>query len=231
MDALSDLSIVVPLAPGEATWRELLTDLAPLPAGAQIILVRTPSAPLPLPQWPAGVELVQYESRAGRARQMNIGARHARGGWLWFLHADSRLAPDTLAALRTFIESHNAALGWFDLAFLDDGPRLARLNAWGARLRSRVFELPFGDQGLVLSATSFVALGGYDENARYGEDHLLVWAAHAARLPVVRVGATLYTSARTYARNGWLFTTLRHWVMTLRQALPRWWRMRWRARA
>jgi hypothetical protein len=122
-------------------------------------------------------------------------------------------------------------LGWFDLAFLEDGPRLVRLNAWGARLRSRVFGLPFGDQGLVLPAASFAALGGYDESVRYGEDHLLVWAAHAARLPVIPVGATLYTSARTYARNGWLLTTLCHWMLTLRQALPQWWRLRRRAHA
>jgi rSAM/selenodomain-associated transferase 2 len=226
MDSLAQLSIIVPLAPGETTWRELLTDLTALPTGAQIIIVRASGVPLSLPQWAAGADLMQCETSPGRARQMNLGARTARGRWLWFLHADSRLAPDSLDALRTFIESHNAALGWFDLVFLADGPRLARLNAWGARVRSRSFGLPFGDQGLVMPAASFAAIGGYDETAAYGEDHLLVWAAHAARLPVLRVGAVLYTSARTYARNGWLTTTLRHWVLTLRQALPRWWRAR-----
>jgi len=231
VDALADVSIIIPLAADETAWRTLLADLAPLPAGAQIIVVRTPGALLQLPPPPPGVDLQQYESPAGRARQMNLGARHARRRWLWFLHADTRLAADALAALDKYIQSNNVALGWFDLAFLDDGPRLVRLNAWGARLRSRRFGLPFGDQGLVLPAASFAALGGYDEGARYGEDHLLVWAAHAARLPVIPVGATLYTSARTYACNGWLITTLRHWVLTLRQALPQWWRSRRRARA
>jgi Glycosyl transferase family 2 len=194
MDALADLSIIVPLAPGETTWRELLSDLTVLPAGAQVIIVRASGVPLSLPQWTTGADLVQYESPPGRARQMNLGARNAGGRWLWFLHADSRLAPDSLDALRTFIESHNAALGWFDLVYLADGPRLASLNAWGARLRSRLFGLPFGDQGLVTPAASFIALGGYDERAPYGEDHLLVWAAHTARLPVLRVGAVLYSS-------------------------------------
>ncbi len=30
-------------------------------------------------------------SAPGRARQMNAGARQARGDWLWFVHADSQL--------------------------------------------------------------------------------------------------------------------------------------------
>src|SRR5690606_39672288 len=71
----------------------------------------------------------------GRARQQNAGAAAAGGDVLWFLHADSRVTADTLAAARSFARS--AAIGYFDLQFLDDGPRLVRLNALGARIRSR----------------------------------------------------------------------------------------------
>jgi hypothetical protein len=89
VDALAEVAIIIPLAPGETTWRELLTDLMPLPAGAQIVLVRAAGVPLALPPMPPGIELVQYEACAGRALQMNLGARHARGRWLWFLHGAS----------------------------------------------------------------------------------------------------------------------------------------------
>ncbi|MEP6938153.1 MAG: glycosyl transferase family 2, partial [Rudaea sp.] len=96
--------------------------------------------------------------------------------------------------------------------------------------RSRWFGLPFGDQGFVVPARSFAQLGGYDETVRYGEDHLFVWAARAGGLAVLPIGATVFTSARKYAAGGWLRTTLRHWQLTLRQALPAWWRLHRRGR-
>ncbi len=118
------------------------------------------------------------------------------------------------------------ALGWFRLAFRDDGPRLTALNAAGANWRARWLELPFGDQGLVLPHHCFEALGGFDEEAPCGEDHLLVWAARHAGLPLHCIPAVLETSARKYARHGWLQTTLRHTWLTLAQAWPQWRRIR-----
>ena len=172
----------------------------------------------------------QMQSAAGRARQMNLGAQNASGRWLWFLHADTRLSTQALPALDQFLARDQEALGWFDLEFRADGPALTWLNARGARWRSRWFGLPFGDQGFVVPACAFAQLGGYDETVRCGEDHLFVWAAHATGLPVLPIGATVFTSARKYAAHGWLRTTLRHWRLTLRQALPAWWRLHTKAR-
>ncbi len=222
------LSVIVPVAPDETQWRALLEDLAGLPESSEVILVRADRDELALPpnaSWPRGIPIEQLQSATGRARQMNVGARHAHGRWLWFLHADTRLSVQALPALNKFLARDQDALGWFDLKFRDDGPALTALNARGARWRSRWFGLPFGDQGFVISARAFAQLGGYDETVHYGEDHLLVWAAHAAGLPLRPVGAAISTSARKYAAHGWLRTTLRHALLTLRQAFPAWWRM------
>lgn len=219
------LSVIVPLAPGEARWHDLIKQLTALAPRSEVIVVH--AHPQPVPAWhgPTGMNLHQFSCPPGRARQQNLGAAAACGEWLWFLHADSRLLPETLPALQRFIDRGEDALGYFDLLFRNDGPRLARLNAWGANLRSCWFKLPFGDQGLLLPAQEFAALGGFDEAARYGEDHLLVWAAHRARLPVVRTGAALQTSARKYASNGWLRTTAKHVWLTLAQAWLAWRRL------
>ena len=75
----------------------------------------------------------------------------------------------------------------------------------------------------MLPAALFATLGGYDERVSNGEDHLLVWAAHRARNPVLPVGADLWTSADNYAHHGWLATTARHLGLTLVQALPQAW--------
>ena len=153
------------------------------------------------------------QAAAGRALQQNAGAAAARGALLWFLHCDSR--PDA-RALDAAAQQDPAfdALGWFALAFHDGGWRHA-WNAAGANLRARA-GLPFGDQGLLLSARRFQALGGFDATLARGEDLDLVVRAHAAGLRLQRLPGTVATSARRYRAHGWIRTTARHLWLTLR---------------
>ncbi|MDR1989883.1 MAG: glycosyltransferase family 2 protein [Acidobacteriaceae bacterium] len=213
------LSVIVPLAPGEMAWRGLLDELSlALPDGAEVVLVSA-GEPLARPdRWPDRLTFEIAISRPGRAVQMNHGAQRARGEWLWFLHADSQMSNDAVPKLLRFIARGEAALGWFDLAFLPDGPRLMWLNALGANLRSRWLGLPFGDQGFVLPASTFAALGGFDDTARAGEDHLFVWTARRAGIPLRRIDARLATSARKYRAHGWWTVTRLHLRLTATQA-------------
>lgn len=209
------LAIVVPAGPGDFAWRGLLPQLQD--AGARDIV-------LALADCDAGAtgtlssDVTAVASPPGRARQLNAGAAGSDAGWLWFLHADSRIAPSTVAALHGLVRADPAAIGYFDLRFLDDGPCLMCLTALGAHLRSRWLRLPFGDQGFVLPRRVFDALGGFDENIAGGEDHALVWAARAAGVPLRPLRAPIYTSARKYARHGWWATTREHLRLTLGQA-------------
>lgn len=214
--------MVVPIGPGERAWRGLLPELAALPASAQIILIATAADDLPGDGDAAGAALaaalVTMMAPRGRAGQQNAGARAAARPWLWFLHADSRLGPSTLAALAAAMAGAPDALGYFDLRFASDGPAAVHVNALGAWIRSHVLGLPFGDQGFFLRREVFERLGGFDPSQAYGEDHALVWAARRAGVPVVPAGAPLYSSARKYAEHGWLRTTSRHLWLTAVQA-------------
>lgn len=212
------LSVIIPLAPGEQAWRRLLPQLAACGVRSEILLVHVESDHVDPDDGDPNPDLRLIASAPGRARQLNAGARAACGRWLWFLHADSRLTANVLPQLQGFIAADVDALGYFDLRFEHDGPWLTRLNAAGANLRARWLGLPFGDQAFVLRAETLRRLGGYDESARYGEDHLLVWRAHAAGLPLRRLPAVIVTSARKYRQQGWLPTTLKHLWLTARQA-------------
>jgi len=215
---LPRLSIVVPIGPGESAWRALLGDLQGVPVDVELLLVGVDAAPPELDAL-SGVlagRLRWLQASKGRASQQNAGAAAARGNWLCFLHADSRLEAAAVRALAA-VAQRAAALYHFDLGFFD-GPALLRLNALGANLRSRLFGLPFGDQGLCLPRADFQRLGGFDERLPRAEDHALVWAAHRAKLPVRRLGARLRTSGRRYAEAGWLRTTLRFLALSWTQA-------------
>lgn len=216
---LPSITAVIPVGPGDRSWRELAEILARDAPDIARVLVFAIGDLQSRPRDPAQRVL---EVERGRARQQNAGARRARSEWLWFLHADSRPGPAAFAALAAHLATGGDTLGHFDLGFHDGGSALLRLTAWAAALRCRHFGLPFGDQGFVLRRARFWALGGFDEARSHGEDHALVWAARRAGLPLQRLPATLPTSARRYREAGWLATTLRHQRLTWRQAWQEW---------
>jgi rSAM/selenodomain-associated transferase 2 len=210
------LSVIIPVGPGEVAWRDLLADLISLRESDEIVLVAARKEDVTAANELATVRWVV--DRPGRARQLNTGVRHSLNPWLWFLHADTRLGPRAIAAAQRQAQTDASVLGYFELAFLDDGPRLMAINALGVWLRCRLFGLPFGDQAFLLSRSLFERIGPYDETLARGEDHALVWAAHRAGVPVRSLGARVRTSARRYAEHGWAHTTLLHLCLTYKQA-------------
>lgn len=224
MASLEELTVIVPVAENDEAWKGLIPDLRLLPLKAEVLFVcprLQPNAPILIAaQFDSGRRVRWIVAGPGRAKQLNAGAREAKGSVLWFLHADSRLRDGGLIALERALAARSRALHYFDLAFAGDGPALMRVNEWGARFRSRALRLPFGDQGFCLARDLFEQLGGFPEDAAYGEDHLFVWKAHQSGVPVLSTGAALETSARKYRDRGWLSTTARHLVLTARQALP-----------
>ncbi len=218
--ALANVTVVVPVGPGDRVSPVLRAQLAALPPEAELYIAVTEAnaddgAGAALPQGPRPQVL---SALASRAAQQNAGAAASARDWLWFVHADSQLAADTLPALAAFVQRNERAMGYFDLRFLGDGPALMKLNAFGAHLRSRWLRLPFGDQGLVLPRALFQRLGGFDTALSSGEDHDLVWRARRAGVPLRAVGASLFTSARRYAEHGWWATTALHLRQTRQQA-------------
>jgi hypothetical protein len=226
---LEQISVIVPIAPGDTAWRSLLVDLRPLPTGAEILLAAASEPPDDfddlLRQTSLKCPVTWLVGRAGRATQLNHGAARATNRFLLFLHCDSRISEAAFDALSRSLARDDRAIYFFDLVFVPDGPRLMWLNGWGANLRSRWLKLPFGDQGLCISAFLFQRLGIFDEQAPRGEDHLLIWKAHQLGIPVKPTGATIATSARRYAENGWLWATCVCLYRTGVQAMPQWIRL------
>ncbi len=206
------LSIVIPVGPGDTAWRGLVGRLTEHLPQADIV-VSAAEPPTPAPRR-SGIRWVHGPS--GRAAQLNRGIDSAHGERLWLLHADSRPDPIALAAAKRFArEMPERAIGWFDLAFGDDGPGRARLNAAGANLRSRFAQLPFGDQGWMMRRSVVESVGRFDPGFGRGEDLEFVVRATARGIQLVRIGAHLRSSARRYRESGWLTTTLAHAFHTL----------------
>lgn len=158
----------------------------------------------------AGAHLVT--GPASRGGQLRRGAAVARGAWLLFLHADSRLAPGWAEAVVRFTATADA--GYFRLHF--DAPGFAPLWVAGwANLRARLIGLPYGDQGLLIRRELYARAGGYDDIPLM-EDVAL---ARRLRGHLRPVGAGIVTSAARYRTEGWLRRGARNWGLLLRYRL------------
>lgn len=207
------VSIIIPLAAEETEWRTLLPRL-PVGGDDEIILAANTTAPADFTAAPA-VRWLHCE-RSGRAAQMNTAAAAAGNNFLWFVHADSRPAAAALPRLRQALHTDATALYYFPLRFYDGGHKM-RINELGVFLRCALFHNPFGDQAFCLSHTVFWQLGGYAEDAPYGEDHLLALAARRAGIRLRRVKSCMATGARRYVNEGWWKTVIRFQRLWLRQ--------------
>lgn len=98
----------------------------------------------------------------GRARQMNAGARGARGDVFLFLHADTFLPPDSIGALLNEFPSSRRAWGRFDVRLSGRGS-LLRLTARLMNVRSRLTGIATGDQAIFVRREAFEKVGGYPE--------------------------------------------------------------------
>ncbi|MEM1345252.1 MAG: glycosyltransferase [Pseudomonadota bacterium] len=145
-----------------------------------------------------GAALVTAEK--GRGRQLAAGAEAARGAWLLVVHGDTVLGEGWARAALAHLHNAPRTAGYARLAF-DDTAVLARLTAGWANLRSALFGLPYGDQGLLISAALYREIGGY-RPLPLMEDVDLVRRLGRARLKPLATLAT--TSAERYRREGWL---------------------------
>ena len=221
MTVFNKLSIVIPIGPDDNAWQQLLKELTVFGKDIEIILSACQTQPkdFGLPD-----NVIWIHSAPGRALQLNYGARHASRSFVWFLHADTRFTTGVIEAMRSYIEKGGQSMGYFKLKFADDGPVQTHLNAWAANIRSRYFELPFGDQGFIMHSSLFERIKGFDENVTMGEDLDFIVRVQASGISLQELPAELMTSARRYQQYGWLATTIRHvfltWTLT-RQAKRR----------
>ena len=153
-----------------------------------------------------GVKLVS--APRGRGPQLRAGAEAAQGDWFLFLHADTCLSGGWETEVRSFIAgpaTHDQA-AVFDFA-LDDGRRRAQALERLVRWRNRIFCLPYGDQGLLMSRDLYDQLGGFQPLPLF-EDVDIVRRLCRHRLHHFQSKAV--TSAVRYRKDGYIARTLRN---------------------
>ena len=141
----------------------------------------------------------------GRANQLNFGASLAIGQILCFLHLDSQLPSDYFTQIEKLLSYPQAIAGAFSLAIA--APQmpfrwLEKLVDW----RSRLFSLPYGDQGLFLKKSVFNTMEGFSPMPIMEDYEFVQRLKKQGKIYISQ--ASVLTSSRRWQKLGILKTTL-----------------------
>ena len=103
------------------------------------------------------------KTKASRGAQLKKGAELSKLEWLFFIHADTKLNMKNIKEIKCFIDKENIhKAGFFHLKFNNSSIFAYFISKW-ANFRSKVFNMPFGDQCLLINRLYYESIGGYEE--------------------------------------------------------------------
>lgn len=150
-----------------------------------------------------------------RALQMNAGAGIAKGEYLMFLHADTRLTMAAGEALKDHLRS-GVTWGRFDVR-LSGSHALLRVVELTMNLRSRWTGIATGDQAMFVRADLFHDIGAFPPIPLM-EDIALSRRLKRAAVPAC-LRERVITSSRKWDRNGVARTIMLMWWLRLQYSL------------
>jgi rSAM/selenodomain-associated transferase 2 len=207
----SNISIIIPTCNEAENIASLLPEL--LSAGnVEVIVADGASIDGTAEMAQALGAIVLGDLHRNRAFQMNAGAKAAGGELLLFLHADTRLAPGFEEKITLNLAQPGVVAGAFSLKIAGKGLGL-RIIERLANFRARLFQMPYGDQGIFISAAVFSAVEGFPSLPIMEDFALVRKLKRRGCITILSQAAT--TSARRWEKFGLLRTTLLNQIIIL----------------
>ncbi len=214
---LPAISIIVPVRNELPHVIANLPALAQLPDVTEVIAVDSSDLPVSkqaLLDAQTDNRLHLLESAiAGRAVQMHLGASHAKGEVLWFVHADTRISePEQVMKSLSEALASGKEWGCFDVCF-DNNSLKMRIVAQAMNVRSKFSGICTGDQAIFVTRELYDAVGGFPP-IPIMEDIALSKRLKSYQRPA-RVHTAVITSARRWETNGYVRTVVNMWTLRL----------------
>lgn len=205
------VSIIIPAINESEAISHTLQRIQPLrEQGHELIIVDGGSTDDTLSLAEPLADMVIHSDK-GRALQMNTGAAMASGDVLWFLHADTLVAEDSLTLLSNALSS-GYDWGRFDVR-LSGAHWALRIVERMMNLRSCLTGIATGDQGLFMMRTAFDQVEGFPLIPLMEDIELSKRLKKLGRPACIK--KVIVTSSRRWEQKGILRTILLMWRLRL----------------
>ena len=200
LQKLPTLSIIIPTLNEAIHLPLLLADLNAWPYDFELTIVDGGSFDLTISiAQIQGLDVIKSPKK-NRGYQLKAGAKNARGDWLLFLHADSRLSPSWFKSLSQIIQNKKSEnFAWyFDFKIKKNNLEFRFLEI-AVALRSHFLQYPYGDQGLLIHKDLYSNTGGYS-SLKIMEDIDLITRI-TKKTKVKRIRENIYTDDIKWANS------------------------------
>ena len=203
------LSIVIPTLNEASHLPLLFADLNAWPYCFDLTIVDGGSKDLTIPISEIQGANIIKSFKKNRGYQLKTGALNARGDWLLFLHADSRLDPKWVQSLYKVIENKTSKnfVWYFDFKIKKDNLQFRFLEV-AVALRSHFLQRPYGDQGLLIHKDLYYHSGGFS-SIKIMEDLDLITRI-TKKSQVKCIGENIYTDDRKWAKENIIIRAIKN---------------------
>ena len=161
-----------------------------------------------------GVNIIK-SLKQSRGYQLKIGASNAKGDWLLFLHADSRLDPSwAYSLLKTISKKESKHYAWYFDFKIKKYNLEFRILEIAVGLRSYFLQKPYGDQGLLIHKDLYSLSGGFS-SIKIMEDLDLITRITKLK-KAKRIGENIYTDDKKWAKSNIIRRAIKNAILRKR---------------
>ena len=204
---ITRISIIIPTLNESNNLPLLLSDLSEINNISEILIVDSTST-----DKTKDIALINgtkfYKlNKNNRGLQLNYGAEKAKGEWLLFIHADSRLKFNWSIKVMEISKRDSNFIYYFKFK-VNNKFFTYRFLEFFVNLRCFLFKTPYGDQGLLISKENFKTYGGY-KTIPLMEDFDFINRINKRNLKSLRI--PIFTSSRKWDEVNFVWQSLKNW--------------------
>ena len=206
-NVIKRLSIIIPTLNESNNLPLLLSDLSEINNISEILIIDSTST-----DKTKDIALINgtkfYKlNKKNRGLQLNYGAEKAKGEWLLFIHADSRLKFNWSIKVMDISKRDSNFIYYFKFK-VNNKIFTFRFLEFFVNLRCFLFKSPYGDQGLLISKENFKTYGGY-KTIPLMEDFDFIRRINKKNLRSVKI--PIFTSSRKWDDVNFIWQSLKNW--------------------
>ena len=225
IEAIGSIAVVIAVRNEAERLPLLLADLqkGELPLSELVVVDGASSDATALVARLAGASVVR--GAPSRGGQLALGASLTQADWLLFLHGDGRLPAGWDRAVarelaRAIVRAIAKPQGpkrktlpsaWYFRLAIDAALPALRLVEWAVALRSQWRQLPYGDQGLLVSRRLYLQVGGFASVALMEDLDLVLRLKPHCRLRCL--GVPLRVDGRRWIERGVWAVGWSNWLL------------------
>ena len=205
---MSKISIIIPTINEANNLPLLLSDLSIIHKEVEINIVDSGSEDKTIDIANIYGAKILKSKEKNRGLQLDLGAKHSKGEWLIFLHADTRLTHDWFTKIKSVLKGDKNFIYYFQFR-INDKKIIYRVLEILVNFRSQYLKQPYGDQGLIIHRTIYLKNNGFKKIPLMEDVDFLRRLKNKKNLK--QLNLPIFTSSRKWEKTNIFHQALKNW--------------------